>query len=107
MIYINGVAQVGKTIVTGNYTGNDGADRHITTGMKCSRVAVVCATNNICWVGFNETINLALDTGAIGVYATGDNRIVLHATDGFIVDGAIADSANENTFVYYYWAISE
>lgn len=88
----------GKSIATGNYTGNGADNRQITTGFKCSLVILT-------WTLSSSRIviptALAIDI-ADGVSDITD--VALHATDGFEVDN---QWMNSNAVTYYYWAISE
>ena len=98
----------GAKVASGTYTGNNGANRQITTGFKCSLVICmsITLTPNACWIVI-PSIGAEIDTGNSSFYTAQMNRVLLHATDGFIVDDADTDSANYNTEVYFYWAISE
>lgn len=94
------IAAAVKSIATGNYTGNQGAGRQITTGFKCSNVVIfdVTAPHELkCWF---------LIPGATRDMGGGDDtaNCYVHASDGFVVGG---DVGNSDTVSYYYWAISE
>ena len=98
----------GKSIVTGSYTGN-GSDtaRQITTGMKCSLVVIIRAsdlTYSACFIIPNICEGSRMD--ATAHYRLSD-YVYLHATDGFVVADGGNLAMNVNLETYYYWAISE
>lgn len=95
-----GVAKpVPKTIATGSYTGNDGDDRQVTTGFKCSLVFICVAAAEKMAIMFP---NISLDFKEGAAWTSSG----LHATDGFSVYHT-ADGLNTTGITYYYWAISE
>ena len=92
-----------RTVASGSYTGNDGDDRQVTTGFKCSLVIVLAITtgsNNECGIFIPNRVTSV----ASGEVLYGGSA--LHATDGFTVYQT-GDLLNHATDVYYYWAISE
>ncbi len=98
-----------RTIVTGTYTGNNGDTRQIATGMKCSMVIII---GTAAQAGNQWTLipNACVSHNTTPRHDNDVDRTHLHATDGFVVDkdgpiGVIA--SNDDTVVYYYWAISE
>ena len=100
----------GPTIATGNYTGNDGNNRQIATGFKCSLAIVLCASNPfLCYLSIGTGIGMLLiNLPYVAVYTSQVNRMLLHATDGFTADFTSGTySPNLNNETYYYWAISE
>jgi len=89
-----------RTIATGNYTGNDGNDRQITVGFKCSMVVILGDSESIHAV-IVPSRGCHIDDGFIFTGGT-----ALHGTDGFVVSYT-TDTMNAAPSVYYYWAISE
>jgi hypothetical protein len=107
----NLLAGAGATIVTGSYAGNNGADRQITVGFKCSLVIIIGYFNASLQGEWVLIPNNTQQHNAASTYHHNDvGNCYLHATDGFWVDnvtvGGTLDS-NENGVTYYYWAISE
>ena len=89
----------GITISSSSYEGNDGNDRQIATGFKCSLVAVA-GTNARYWICFKTSGSIRFrDTPAIVIDST---DVLLHATDGFVVDAA---DSNASGVTYTYLAI--
>lgn len=94
----------GKSIATGNYTGNDGEDRQITTGFIPSLVIIITLAAgrlgilipNATLAG-DQTNEPADDTAAH----------YMHASDGFVVSKTGTRNLNADTVVHYYFAISE
>jgi len=87
----------GKRIVTGSYVGDNGDDRQIVTGFKCSAVII-----------FSGGVSAILVPGIAIMISNGAERTggtALHATDGFVVYQT-ADSLNQGAVTYHYWAIS-
>ena len=93
-----------RTIVTGSYTGNDGTNRQVATGFKCSFVFIHQDTEDSTAATMLLIPNVSIALAGIEkpAYAS------LHATDGFVVgDGAMPNHFNVTSETYYYWAISE
>lgn len=92
----------GAQTATGTYTGNGVATRQVTVGFKCALVFFLCvdqpAFNGIIMPGQAQ----AMDDAA--VFSAGT---AIHASDGFVVADGTPDFSNEDTYVYYYCAISE
>jgi len=109
---LNNPGVSGPSIVTSNYTGNaSDAIRQITTGFKCSLVIVGSGSNPALedvGIVFGSTIAIHFRTPDNTLQlTTGDNFLVLHATDGFNVGGDVNNRLNESGKFYWYWAISE
>lgn len=104
-------AAAGAQVATGSYTGDGTANRQITTGFKCSRVVIMGGRKSCQWeiipdISFYHT---ALDTP---LHCIDSAYSWLHASDGFVVNKGCGNNANyyganENTYTFYYWAISE
>ncbi len=92
----------GATIATGTYTGNDGNNRQITTGFKCSLVILYSPWSTKVLAVMMPDGGAEVATAVFGM--TGGSG--LHATDGFVVYHT-TDFINEDTIVTPYWAISE
>ena len=93
----------GKSIASGTYTGNETA-RQIAVGFKCSLVHIQSTEG---YQGDQETVlipNMTIIIVPTGVVERASD-VSLHATDGFSLTNTTY--ANQNTKVYYYWAISE
>ena len=88
-----------RTVATGSYTGNDGDDRQVTVGFKCSLVIVDNSDQGRVIMIPSVTGKTSVDT-----YLTGGSG--LHATDGFTVYQT-GDGMNKSALTHYYWAISE
>ncbi len=104
----NPAPPVSGQIATGNYTGNGNDNRQIATGFKCSLAYVQRRGAAIAWTAIPNT---GLEHKSASPYHIGytviEDRVLLHATDGFIVDNGTAGSANDNGITFDYWAISE
>ena len=90
---------------SGTYTGNDGADRQITTGFVCKLVIIFNNTDNEFAVTWATDRAFAWDENTVASDATPNFR--LHATNGFIVDftaGTPGDT-NDAGDTYYWWAV--
>lgn len=89
-----------REIALGNYTGADGNDRQITTGFQCALVIVwTDAGADWTWICFRTAVCTKLANTPSIVKAT---DVLLHASDGFVVD---QENANHNGETYYYFAI--
>jgi len=89
----------GINIVSSTYTGNGGNDRQITTGFTC-KLVLLYHINTRFWICMSTSASVILtEAPAINLDAT---DLLLHATDGFVVD---ASSANANLETYYYMAL--
>jgi len=90
----------GKQTIAGTYTGDGSNDRQITTGFKCGMVILFDSETGM------EYTWIVLPTYTLQRGNTGTGAIttdaLLHASDGFVVDNALA---NRSTEVYQYWAI--
>jgi len=93
------ITSLGREVADGNYAGNMGDDRQITTGFICSCV-IIHSTNT---VNAMMIPNRAWSMEDCAIKAGGSE---LHATDGFTVYQT-GDSLNETGFTYYYWAIGD
>lgn len=92
--------QTARRVATGMYSGNDGSNRQISTGFKCSLVIIHCPTSATRRIIIPD-LTIKDDSSAHNL-ATVD--AVLHATDGFEVDHP---SSNQTGRDYYWWAITE
>lgn len=87
-------------VATGTYTGNDTDDRQITTGFKCSMVLLMSEATVIMWIAMPD--GTLQQRGGTTAHVT---DLLLHATDGFVVDQV---DANRPVYdPYNWWAISE
>ena len=88
----------GASIVTGSYVGNDGDNRQITTGFKCSMVVI----------RESQSRSGMMIPSKGWYFDIGDDfdNTQLHATDGFTVFQT-DDAMNWSPRTYHYWAISE
>lgn len=97
------ITSLGKSIATGEYTGNGADDRQITVGFKCSLAIVQSATH--AWIAMQTptitTVKL-VESGPEIIISGID--CLLHASDGFVVDNL---HANTNAITYYYIAIED
>ncbi|MBA7673053.1 hypothetical protein ES703_81241 [subsurface metagenome] len=95
----------GATIVTGSYTGDNADNRQITIGFKPTLIFLYRpAATKSWWFIFTsmQTIKHSLAVDGYVVWST-MNDLVIHASDGFVVD---KNWANNIGVTYYYWAIS-
>lgn len=91
-----------RTIISGSYSGNDTAERQVTTGFKCS--LAIISTGHLMWIILPS---VALHHKAVSAYHYSQAAFMtIHASDGFTV-GEDADRGNASSTTYYYWAISE
>ena len=92
-----------KSIATGSYTGDGTDSRQITTGFKCSMVFLTSLS--IVNGRYRQWVAIP-NAGHMEGGDTDDTfyGLTLHATNGFQVNSSYA---NQDTIVYYYWAISE
>lgn len=98
----------GATIATGIYAGNNGNSRQITTGFKCSFVLVASPLWDYLCMSIATDVGIFIRTTlTTDVYDAISTRMLLHATDGFIVDNSGSASINKSGAFYPYWAISE
>ena len=96
----------GPQVISGSYTGDGGNDRQITTGFKCGCVIIIRQDQAFLWVSNSVAMSYKQQgVSAAAVYTTNEDTVLLHATDGFIVDDGI-DSVNVSAKIYHYWAIS-
>jgi len=96
----------GKSIATGSYTGNQANDRQIITGFKCSKAIVMSEADGSMAIAIPDAAIHHMGT----THASTDaDKLLLHATNGFIVypTGGSFGQINANAVVYHYWAISE
>jgi len=89
------------TLISSTYVGNAGANRQITTGFKCSLVIV---TDSIAYLLISQRADGNTRLHITPAIAFNQGDVLLHATDGFVVDG---NPANANAVTYTYWAISD
>lgn len=82
-----------------SYTGNDANDRQITTGFQCKLVIIQEPTIPGLWLCFSDSFNFSV---LVAVIHHDKVDLLLHATDGFVVDQI---SANYNAKTYNYLAI--
>lgn len=83
-----------------SYVGDDSDNRQIATGFAC-KLVVLTYPGAQTWICLNTSYSTKLiDTGPI--IDTDATDLVLHATDGFIVDKL---DANGSGVTYYYFAI--
>jgi len=91
----------GIQIVSSTYTGADGDDRQITTGFACKLVIVyTTAGDDWLWVCCSQTASYKLS--GTPAFTAGATDVLLHATDGFVVD---QENANHNGETYRYCAL--
>ena len=86
-----------RRIASGNYAGDNGDNRQITTGFKCAFVIVWEAGPNTAIMITDASFEIE-DTTA---HSAGS---ALHATDGFVVSTA-TDVLNATGRTYYYFAL--
>jgi hypothetical protein len=90
----------GKQVATGTYTGDGTNNRDIPVGFTPSLVILFgAATGNILWICWSGTNSVSITT-AVNAPGTG----MFLTSTGFQVDGG-ANTANENTKAYTWWAI--
>ncbi len=99
MSSLNNPSKPPKEIVTGSFAGDDGDNRQITTGFKCSLV-IATADGAFGSILIPNQANRIADN----IVLTGGTQ--LHATDGFSVYQT-GDNMNAAGKTYYWWAISE
>lgn len=93
----------GATVATGTYSGNGADDRQITTGFKCSLVLLFWEDYKRMWMVYT-TGGFRAYFAATSTLTKDPTDLTLHASDGFVVDAA---SANSDATAYSWWAISE
>ena len=106
--FLNGLGNwvaiaAGKSISTGNYTGDGTTNRQITVGFKCSMVILLGLYST--FRGATMLANHSIITAITGEQFT--TMLGLHATNGFVVGKTHSAYFNTNAVVHYYWAISE
>lgn len=81
----------------------DGTDaRQIPTGFKCAIVVLHRATSDYLWIIINSTSALrVVSTTTLVTTAR------LHAANGFIVDGSIANYPNNGAVTDSWWALED
>jgi len=87
--------------VTGNYTGNNGNDRQITTGFVPNFVIII-GPNGLGSCLMLSTVALVLLAGG-GFDIISTTAVGMHASDGFVVDNTNL-YLNATGETYYYWA---
>ena len=91
----------GPTVDQGTYAGNDANGRQITTGFECAFVIIMrpAAARAYMYYNSGESLQWIGSSNSIG----GD---LIHASDGFIVNGATGFFNNSTGQTYHYFAIS-
>lgn len=103
----------GVSVAFGSYTGNDVDDRQIATGFKCSAAHIVMNYEMVLeYEWFLIPAATTVHNITSDYHGTQEvSRTYLHTSDGFVVDNERplpgTYGTNENTKIYYYWAISE
>ena len=81
---INNPAPAGGGVF-GTFAGDGNANRRILTGFACRLVIVYNSNDNVFWIAGGPTTNMELKpVNTIGA----STALILHAADGFEVDGA-------------------
>ncbi len=86
----------GASIASGTYSGNQGDDRQITTGFVC-KIVILWDRLLYTWICISTTGSIRIkETNQIAdlvIIPSAD--LVLHASNGFVVDGSFANQTGD------------